>query len=211
MQSVEAITRTQNIISSFSNLNIDDQTITSNMLLDSGLIAKIQVVGTEETVKATSFFMSAIGTVILELTLERANLIERKKSIELLEQYRVKASNEIERYISIMKNINLEGNRDKRLWDTINNSIDFEAKQRDKYANEVSELSGLQNTEHLIFTQKCMGRFFEIFELLPPIVLSVRKELDLEISNDAYLEIFMDNINKGRIVFNNFISNIEKN
>ena len=97
LQAVEAITRIQNIISSFSNLNIDDQTLTSNMILDSGLIAKIQVVGTEETVKATSLFMSAIGTAILELMLERTNLIGRKHSIELAEEYRVKSSNEIER------------------------------------------------------------------------------------------------------------------
>ena len=209
LQAVEAITRIQNIISSFSNLNIDEQTLTSNMILDSGLIAKIQVVGTEETVKATSLFMSAIGTAILELMLERSSLIGRKHSIELAEEYRVKSSNEIERYISIMKNINLEGNQDKRLWGTINNNIDFESKQRDKYANEISDLWKLQNSEHLVFTQKCMDRFFEISKLLPPIVLSVRNELDLEISNDAYLEIFMENINKGKAVFDDFLTNIK--
>ena len=209
LQAVEAITRTQNIISSFANLNIDEQTLTSNMILDSGLIAKIQVVGTEETVKATSYYMSAIGTAILELMLDRTSLIGRKHSIEIAEEYRVKSSNEVERYISIMKNINLEGNQDKRLWDTINNNIDFESKQRDKYANEISELWKLQNTEHLVFTKKCMDMFFEISKLLPPIVLLIRKELDLEISNDAYLKIFMDNINKGKVIFDDFLSNIK--
>ena len=54
-----------------------------------------------------------------------------------------------------------------------------------------------------------MDSFFEVSKLLPPIVLSVRNELDLEISNDAYLEIFMENINKGKAVFDDFLANIK--
>lgn len=208
LQAVEALTRTQNVVGSLSNLNADEQKITSGMVSDSGLIAKVQIVGSEKTVKAVTTIMASIGTAIMELMLERGVLVKRKNTIESLEGFRSKAQSEIDRYISIMKNLNLEGNQDKRLWDTINNNIQFETQQRDKYALEISDLWKVQNKEHLEFTQKSMNRFFEIAALLPDAILAVREELNLPISNDAYLDIFNKNLEQGRRVFGNFFKRV---
>ena len=204
LQAVEALTRTQNIVASLANLNINEQQITSRMTGDSGLIAKIQIVGSESTVKSVTTIMGAVGTAILELMLERSMLMQRKSSIELLEKFRSKEQGEIDCYISIMKNINLEGNSDPRLWEIINKNIEFETQERDKYAQEINYLLNIQNKEHLEFTKKCMGRFFEITSLLPDAVLAIRAELNLPISNEAYLDIFNNNIELGKRVFGEF-------
>jgi len=208
LQAVEALTRTQNVVSSLSNLNTDAQKITSDMVSDSGLIAKVQIVGSEKTVKAVTTVMASIGTAIMELMLERGVLVKRKNKIELLEVYCSKAQDEIDRYISIMKNLNLEGNQDKRLWDTINNNVQFKTQQREKNAQEISDLWKIQNKEHLEFTQKSMDRFFETSALLPDAVLAVREELNLTISNDAYLDIFNKNIEHAKRVFGNFLKRL---
>ncbi|MDR3391605.1 MAG: hypothetical protein P4L77_07710 [Sulfuriferula sp.] len=208
LQAVEALTRTQNIVGTLSNLNTDEQKITAGMVNDSGLIAKVQIVGSERTVKAVTTIMASIGTAIMELMLERGILVERKNTIEMLEGFRSRAQGEIDRYIAIMKNLNLEGNQDKRLWDSINNSVQFETQQRDKFSQEISDLWKTQNKEHLKFTQKCMNKFFEITSLLPDAVLAVREDLNLTISNDAYLDIFNKNIEQGRKVFGEFFKNI---
>ena len=104
--------------------------------------------------------------------------------------------------------VSLEGNQDKRLWDTINNNVEFETQQRDKFARDISNLWKVQNKEHLEFTQKCMDRFFEITSLLPDAVLAVREELNLTISNEAYLDIFNRNIEQGKQVFGDFFKKI---
>lgn len=208
LEAVEALTRTQNVIGNLSNLNADEQKITAGMVADSGLIAKVQIVGSEKTVKAVMTIMAAIGTAIMELMLERGILVHRKNTIELLEGLRSKAHSEIDRYISIMKNLNLEGNQDKRLWDTINNNMHYETQRRDKLSQEISDLWKVQNKEHLEFTQKAMNRFFEITGLLPDAVLAVREELNLPISNDEYLDIFTKNIEQGTKVFGNFMKKV---
>jgi hypothetical protein len=208
LQAVEALTRTQNVVGTLSNLNTDEQKITAGMVNDSGLIAKVQIVGSEKTVKAVTTIMASIGTAIMELMLQRGILVDRKNTIEMLEGFRSKAQSEIERYIAIMKNLNLEGNQDKRLWDTINNSVQFETKQRDEYSQEISDLWETQNKEHLEFTQNCMNRFFVITSLLPDAVLAVREELNLPISNEAYLDIFNENIEQGKRVFRDFFERI---
>lgn len=208
LQAVEALTRTQNIVSSLANLNIDQQKISSEMLNDSGLIAKVQIVGSEKTVKAVATIMASIGTAIMELMLERAGLIARKNEIDLLDEYRSKAQSEIERYISIMKDLGLEGNRDQRLWDTINNNIQFETQQRDKFAQDVSNLREVQNKEHLEFSHRCMNRFFEIISLLPDVVLAIRGELNLTISNEAYLDIYNKHMEQGKKVWGDLFKKV---
>ena len=208
LQAVEAITRSQNVVAILSNLNIDEQKISSGMVADAGLIAKVQIVGSEDTVKAVTKFMASIGTATLELMLERSKLVKRKNTIELLESYRLKAQDEIDRYISMMKKIYIEGSRDERLWDIVNKNLDFETEQRDKYAQEINDLWKLQNTEHLEFTKNYMDRFFEIPLLLPEAVLSVRHELDLNIYSEAYLDIYDKNIEQGKLVFDNFFKKV---
>ena len=208
LQAVEAITRSQNVVAILSNLNIDEQKISSSMVADAGLIAKVQIVGSEDTVKAVTKFMASIGTATLELMLERSKLVKRKNTIELLESYRLKAQDEIDRYISMMKKIYIEGSRDERLWGIVNKNVEFETEQRDKYAQEINDLWKLQNTEHLEFTKNCMDRFFEISLLLPQAVLSVRHELDLNISSEAYLDIYEKNIEQGKLVFDNFFKKV---
>lgn len=210
MEAVEAITRSQNIIPSFSNLNRDEEQITSSMVSDSGKVAKVQIVGSKETVKAVTEYMAAIGSATLDLMLERSGLMLRKNSIHTLENLRDKSQQEIDRYIAIMKNLNLEGNQDPALWKTINGNVDFEQKQYDKFQAQIAELWQIQNKEHLEFIRKCMNKFFEISALLPNAVLSVRNELDLEISSDDYLNIFNDNIEKGKKIFDDFFRRIEQ-
>lgn len=205
MQAVEALTRIHNVIATLPNLNIDDQKVAAEIANDSGLIAKVQIVGSERTVKAVITIMASIGTAILELTLERGVLVARKNTIELLGGFRSKAQNEIERYISIMKNLNLEGNQDNRLWDTIEKQLKFETQERDRYGKEVADLWNVQNREHLQFTKNCMRRFFEISALLPDAVLAVREELNLTISGEAYLDICNKSIEQGEKVFGDFL------
>jgi len=208
LQAVEALTRSQNIVASLPNLNINEQQITSTMTDDAGSIAKIQIVGSEKTVKAVTTIMASIGSAILELMLERGILTNRKNTIESLETYRLKAADEIDRYISMMTNINIEGNQDQRLWDAINKNVEFQTQQRDKYAAEICDLWKIQNEAHVVFAQKCMNDFFEITSLLPDAVLSVREELNLPISSEAYLDIFNNNIEHGKRVLGEFYEKV---
>lgn len=210
MEAVEAITRSQNIITGFCNLNLSEEQITSNLSADAGKIAKIQVVGSKEIVKAVTEYMAEIGRASLDLMLKRSELMLRKRSILTYESLRDRTQQEIDRYIAIMKSLNLQGNTDQSLWDTVNRNVKFEQEQYDEHQAELDVLWDEQNKEHLGFTRECMDRFFRISTLLPPAVLAVRDELDLDISSEDYLDIFNENIEKGRQVFGNFLQRIEQ-
>ncbi|WP_089138823.1 chromosome segregation ATPase [Vibrio rumoiensis] len=209
MEAVEAITRSQGMISNFANLNISEEQITSAFSSEAGKIAKVQIVGSSETVNAITTLMGEIGTATLDLMLKRSVLVQRKFSIELAEKYRDKSQSEIDRYISIMKELNLTGKGDEGTWSVLKSSFESECKERDKYNEEIDKLWSIQNREHLEYVRYCMSTFFDVSELLPSAVLSVRKELDLAISHEDYLDIFNKNLDKGRVVFDKFLGQFE--
>ncbi len=208
MEAAEAITKAQNIVASFGDLNIDHEIITASFSSEAGKIAKVQRVDSGETVKAVTTIMSSIGEATLSLMLGRSPLIQRKNLIAINEKNRDKSNAEVERYISIMKNLNLQGNSEQGLWDTINRAVDYENEQITKYDQEIDALWEVQNKEHLEYAQKCMNKFFEVSAQMPDAILAIRDELDLEISPDEYLEIYNENIEKGKSIFSKFIQQV---
>ena len=205
---VEAISRSKDMIANFSNLDITNEEITKNMRDDSSVMIKVQVVGTQETVRATTEFIAAIGILTLDLMLERSTLLERKKSIEEEKSLKVKSKQEIDRYIELMKNLNLQGNKNKGTWGYIDKQIKFEEEQIDQCVNEIADLWDLQFPEHMIFTKKCMDGFFEVSALLPSIILAIRADLEMDISPENYLDIFNNDLDKGRLTFDKFMTKV---
>ncbi|MFB3239461.1 hypothetical protein Q7C15_11830 [Aeromonas salmonicida] len=208
MEAIEAITRSQNIIPSFCNLNLSEEQITSSLSSDAGKIAKVQVVGDKETVKAVTAYMAEIGIATLDLMLKRSALIERRYSIQAHELLRDKSQGEIERYIGVMKNMNLQGHMEPSLWEIVNRSLEFEREQCDKFQGKLDLLFSEQNKAHLEFTRESMDRFFNICESLPSAVLAIRKELDLDILSEDYLNIIKEDVRKGREVFMAFLNRL---
>ncbi|MFZ3053977.1 MAG: hypothetical protein WA099_11280 [Sulfuricurvum sp.] len=208
LEAVESITRYLNLISSISNINNNEQELNHQMIKDSGVIAKIQIVGSESTVRAVTSIMSAIGTALFELMLERNTLILRKNDIEAITALYSKSYNEIERYILMMKNSNLEGNKDTHFWKMITEFFEFETNERNNHQEKINTLTTIQTQEQLAFSKKCMSKYFEISRLIPEAILSVRNDLGLLISNEAYLDIYNQNIELGIHVLENFYAKV---
>ncbi|TOO76527.1 chromosome partitioning protein ParA, partial [Vibrio parahaemolyticus] len=134
--------------------------------------------------------------------------ISRKSHIEFLETYNKKHNDEIERCLTIMKNMNLEGITDNGAWDRVNKAFENECKSRDQFVSEININWAVQNEEHLKFTERCMSEFFRVNDLTPHLLLSVRDELELELNETEYLEIHSESTKKGKEVFESFMNNL---
>ncbi|MEZ8288046.1 chromosome partitioning protein ParA [Vibrio sp. 10N.237.312.B06] len=210
LESVEALSRCQNILASMSDLNVSDQTISSIFSSSSALISKINLVGSEATVKNLTNFMGEVAAAYMTLLTERAALSSRKAHIELLETFRQKHNNEIERCLTIMKNMNLEGISDQGAWDRLNRSFNNESVSRDKVSSEIDANWAVQNESHAVFSQLCMSEFFRVNDLTPHLLLSIRSELDLEFDESEYLTIHIESTKKAKLVFERFMNNLRE-
>lgn len=209
MEAVEAITLSQNMLTSLSNLNIKDDQLTSAFSSNAGKIAKVQLVGGQDTVKAVTQFMGEVASNFLDLILDRSLLLQRQAQIESLQSVRNQHQSEVERYVQVMKALNLEGIVNQGTWEYVDQSFKFECEQRDKLDREIEELLSVQHQEHLSFMRRVMNTFYEVSEKLPDAVLAVRSELDLEIDEEYYRDIFRENIEKGRGILDEFFNKVE--
>ncbi len=209
LNSVEALIKYQGALGVMANLDIPNQIIADSFSENAAQITKITLVGTEETVKNLTNFTGEVGAAYMSLFLERGVLMNRKGHIEFLETCRKKHNDEIERCLTIMKNMNLDGIVEEGAWERINRAFENESKYRDQVTSEIDANWAVQNEEHFKFTKRCMSEFFRVNDLTPHILLSVRKELDLELDESEYLKIHADSLEKGRIVFETFMSNLQ--
>ncbi|EHY0959504.1 chromosome partitioning protein ParA, partial [Vibrio vulnificus] len=120
LDSVEALSKYQGALAVMSNLDIPNQVIADAFSASAAQIAKMNMVGTEKTVRSLTNFTGEVGAAYMSLFLERGGLISRKSHIEFLETYNKKHNDEIERCLTIMKNMNLEGITDNGAWDRVN-------------------------------------------------------------------------------------------
>lgn len=208
LDSIEALIKYQGALAVMSNLDIPNQVIADAFSANAAQIAKMNMVGTEKTVRSLTNFTGEVGAAYMSLFLERGELISRKSHIEFLETYNKKHNDEIEHCLTIMKNMNLEGITDKGAWDRVNKAFENECKSRDQFVSEINMNWAVQNEEHLKFTERCMSEFFRVNDLTPHLLLSVRDELELELNETEYLEIHSESTKKGKEVFESFMNNL---
>lgn len=210
LNAIEAISRYHNIIARYPDLEISNKEISEEMRINDGIISRVDIVGNQETVSAVNNVTTSVGTTAMELFLEREKLLRIKDDIEFREGLRESNNKELNRYLDIMKTLNLQGNNEENVWNVINRQVEFEKKSRDALNIEINQLWIEKTNKHFEFTELCMKRFFTISSEIPQCVLSIRKELDMELSDIEYRKIISERISKGEKVFSEFLENIKQ-
>ncbi len=208
LKATEAISKCQNFLMRLSNIDISEQELATEFSHDSAAIAKIHIVGTNNTVQAVSAFLHEWSSVYLELALKRIGLIERKKRIESLMECVDKFQKEMDRYVELMKQLNLEGNTEQRVWKVVKDNFEFERTRNEKCNEERKLLQTIQNKERLQFVQLCVDRFLRVSQTIPPAVFAVREELEMKLDKEAYLKMHNENIERSKVVFDSFLNEI---
>lgn len=205
LKATEAITKGQNFLIRLSNLNIPSQSFDDDYGEDSASLAKIHIVATNETVQAVLTYSRHFASAFLELSLKRAPLLARKNRIENLDSLIEQSAKEGNYYFEQMRKQEFDGNTDERIWKILNESFQSERMQKQKFEQERQELIVIQQKENLDFFKQCMEHFFTISRYLPMTVIAVRDELDLSFDKEAYLRLYKENLEKNKIVFDNFL------
>lgn len=209
LKATEAITKGQNFLIRLANLDIPSQAFDDDYREDAASLAKIHIVATNETVQAVLTYSQYFRNAFLELSLKRVSLLARKNRIEVLDSFIEQTAQKGKYYLEQIGVKVLEGTIDERVWKILNDNFQFESEQQDKYEKERQQLTAIQQKEQMEFFKLCMERFFSISEYLPLAVIAVRNELELSFDEEAYLGLYKENLEKSRIVFNNFLREAE--
>jgi len=172
-------------------------------------ISKIHLVGTEETLNALMKYLGFLGEANLVLFPNRDRLFLKKKEME---SQTLVLDRKDERLLELQSAIeNCVSSRESDF--TVLNKLKVETQYwLNEVAKQQNKLRGVardfQNSS-LLFQRDCTEHFFGISPLISKVVLEMRKEIDLDICEDVYIDLYNSHTERGKQVVSEFLSGVE--
>lgn len=189
LPAAEAISKAYYILMELPQANFQSDSWKADVNSISNALAKIHVVGSDETVNSATQFSAAFSKILLELTPNKIPLEQLKVNLNILSNLINMSSKERDRSVALMKEFNLKGLTDQRLWDTIQHNYDFESQQVSKYIQEQSELFKKYNDLLMELTINCYQRCIELGYLVVPALCAIRAEMDFPFNIELYRKL----------------------
>ncbi len=189
LAATEAISAGLQSVAKMADLEILTSDVTDEYIKKSPAISKVHIIGNISTISATIDISSELARTQLRLMTMRMLLISKKQEITQLDEMIEKFGQERDRMIEAMKQYNLQGSTDQRLWDTIERSLNFEQDRINETLAQKSKLSAALIAGQLDCARKSSEEVIRLNRFLVPIVIEVRKELSIPIEEEDYEKI----------------------
>ena len=185
----EAVTVGINTLPRFADLSISDNQLATTYLEKVPAIAKAQLVAKEKTAKALTDLATELDCAFLHLSIERLPLIVLHKRIERKEADIRRYAQVRDGMIELMRHHNIEGIRDARRFEVIQDNFKFESERLASAAVEESQMREQLLSRQVALVRACHNESMRINDLVPAALIAARGELELSIDEGAYAEI----------------------
>lgn len=208
LAATEAISAALLAVNRFADLELSFEEISASYIDKSPAVAKVQIIAKEDTAKAVATFNSELMSVFMRLTAKRIPLVAQKQELRILSDQMKLFGAERDRMLELKRQYNLEGSSDQRRWNVIDSNFEFERKRvevaLEKHNQIASELLKVQ----FHYMKECSEEVYRLSLLLVPVVVAVRKELDLPIDEVIYRQVIEDGIQRQRACLNEFLTDV---
>ena len=178
-ESIKDITLLPNRVIYTDNLEICDKLLQA--------LAKVHMVGTLETVKNTSQFMEKFNQTTLPIIPEIHKFVNIKNEIARLTKY---SEIKLDLMNRVNKNFEQLDDNAKQNPDVLNvytNTIDAVGKEHEAICNEMESKVAEQKAAHTKLLSMCLNAGMYLQKESLNVLLSIRKELNLEMDTEEYL------------------------
>ncbi len=189
LKAAEAISKAYTTLMNLPQANLQSELWKSDANTISESLMKVHIVGNDDTVASTTRFSSDFSKALLNLMEKRFPLDQLKSRLIILSDLINKSAQERDRYIALMKEFNLKGLTDQRLWETIRHNYEFEEQQNQKHTIERETIQQQYNDLLIELVKACYQKSMEIGHVLVPALCDVRKEMGMPIDADRYLQL----------------------
>ena len=193
----------------FADLSIPHNKLMEGYVEKSAAITKVHVIAKEETAKALTNFTVELGAAYLRLFAKRYPLVAENERLRISKELIDGFAKERDRMLELTKQYNLEGVKDQRRWEVIQNSFDFEQERISKTIKESEALVSTLWVKQLEYVKECSSESTRLGRLLVPLLVAVRSELELPISETAYAQIIEDGVERQQINLGKFLQSVK--
>lgn len=152
-------------------------------------ISKLNILGTEETIKAVNTFNDFLIKVLLNIYPLKEKIKYLQMGNKGLDTLRQEMSQKANKALQDMEEYNLRGVHEPAKWDVIQNNFDYaqvrQSELMSEYKKNLDEIIKL--TDGLALNCQQKAQLAE--ELLIPIITAIKKELGITFDEHAYREM----------------------
>jgi hypothetical protein len=204
----EAVSTSMSALSKFSDLGFSLKEVSATYLEKSAALAKVNLVAGEDTIRALANFGTEFAGAFLRLTQQRMVL-----SV-LQEQIAAKAASlrgfekTRDAMIELMRHHNIDGVQDPRRFEAIQKNYEFEADRIATANQELQRMIVELSAKQIPFARECFVESARVNQLVTPMLIAARRELEIPISEERYAEILHQAHSKQEGQFDEFIRNV---
>jgi hypothetical protein len=209
LPAAEAAVATLTVFGKTADVAIDDSDIQKIIQPFSIAVAQVQLVGGPETVRAVSAAQRAILKAFIECMGERIPLKGRHAAIQIADRMHKQHQADLDRWLEMMRQYNLEGTRDNAKWAAIQEQNKFSEQQRDEVWREWQTLTRLQVQEILAIVRGAPARLAPIYKALNPALVAMRVELKMDPAREMLEQELQKNLAETTASLESFVSTLE--
>ena len=185
----EAISVSVNALSKFSDLSFSLKEISATYIEKSPILAKVNLVAGEDTIRALTNFGVEFAGAFLRLSQQRMILSILQEEIAVKVALVRGFEKTRDAMIELMRHQNIEGIQDARRFEVLRKNYDFEAARIATTNQEIQQMVAELAAKHIPFARECFVESARVNQLLIPLLVAARMELEHSISKEKYAEI----------------------
>jgi len=210
LEAAAALAHANTLIGRITNIENDQKTLGDELASDLSKIAKVHIIGSDQTVQAIMNYVNVLGPSFAELVVERVPLMIRKAAIDLQDTFVDAALAERKRFMAIMQQLNLERVTDPDKWDPVRRQSDIAVKAYEAHAASKNALWREQMEGILAIVRHSLALTDKLTRLLPPAILAVRSEMDLPLDPVWYAGLWSEQLANMKIVTEKLLASLKE-
>jgi hypothetical protein len=168
LEAAAALTHANGLIGRITNIENDQKMLGDEFATDLSKIAKVHIVGSDQTVQAIMGYVNVLGPSFMELVAKRAPLMTRKAAIDLEGTFVDAALAERKRFTAMMQQLSLDGVTDESKWGPIRRQSEIATEAYASHAAQKNELWCEQVEGIIAIVRDSLALTDKLVRLLPP-------------------------------------------
>lgn len=173
-------------LGSFANLDLPVAEITKGLVAKMPAVAKVHIIARQDTIKAVAQASVALSAALTRLTAQRMPLESAKGNLRILQDGLAGFEKDRDRWLEGMKEYNLAGELNPKLWETLQGNYNFEDGRITEAQAKIATSTKHLVLQQLDFIKTCVVEGHQFANLLVPAVLAMRAELGLPLDENEY-------------------------
>lgn len=156
--------------------------------------AKLQLISSAATSRLVGELSVTYGEILLNIMHEIQPVHDIQTDITVATDAYERSSAEAKRVLSALTSFNESARTESEIFDALQRSFDFNQTQAEKYSVERLSLMDKRSELHLEFSKGLMVTMKRIAEVQAPVMIAIRRELDLDGNIEEFQAQTMENL-----------------